>query len=224
MDNWDPNSIDFKFLNNFFIKFRGILEDYDILNDEICKNELSNIQNIIAKHEKPFSHVKNVLNFLISIEFQENILNNACVNFNGNVNDYNYEFLLKNDKRTIKIKKPNEGTINFHNVLYIDSLATLDNRMRFDNNRLLKVIEDPFHSAYLFEALVNNLNAQKLYETPDDSKLKYFNEYVEKLLGGHFKFDNESLKFVFNQNDKNYNILRCCPLFKFNFDFGLILI
>ena len=63
MDNWDPNSIDFKFLNNFFIKFKDILEDYDILNDEICKNELSNIQNIIEKHEKPFNHVQNVLNF-----------------------------------------------------------------------------------------------------------------------------------------------------------------
>ena len=214
MDNWDPNSIDFKFLNNFFIKFKDILEDYDILNDEICKNELSNIQNIIEKHEKPFNHVQNVLNFLISIEFQGNSLNNTCINFNGNVNDYNYEFLFKNDKQEIKIKKPNVNTVNFHNVLYIDSLATLDNRMRFDNNRLIKVIEDPFHSVYLFEALVNNLNAQKLYETPDDSKLKSLNEDIRKLLGGYFKFDNESLKFVFNQNNQNYNILNIASGYK----------
>lgn len=86
--------------------------------------------------------------------------------------------------------------------------------MRFDNNRLIKVIEDPFHSIYLFEALVNNLNAQKLYETPDDSKLKSLNEDIRKLLGGYFKFDNESLKFVFNQNNQNYNILNIASGYK----------
>ena len=206
MSKWQAGNVTYEYLSKFYGDFDDILQEYDVLNDELCKNEWEGIKESISLHQNNFGYVGRVLNYLLLVEFgrsQIPLFKNAEITFEDRCGDL-FEFLVRfyEDSFNIKFKEHLEiNNIDSGKIFYIDSLSLLD--FNIDSEKINVTGNfDSFHTFSLLSYLKENRNSisSNLEEVYTDYIKSFENELIG-MMNGYFEFENNQSKFVFKSEN-----------------------
>lgn len=209
MLNWQKDNIDYEYLEEFFIKFKNILNKYDLLKDEHLKDELDLMKKSIDINKKEYGYIMRVINYLLLIEFgQIKFFKDAVIKFCDETNKlFDYKLIFNEDSLEISFNNQMEmNMFDFKNIFYIDSLSLLNLYVKNDNGLKINGNTGQFHYYNLIEGLTTkrddtSIVLEKLYQNNENIESKLID-----MIGGYFEYDEESSKFIFKTNGNEYDI------------------
>lgn len=209
MLSWQENNINYKYLEEFFIKFKNILKKYDLLKDESLKNELDLMKKSIDINKEEYGYIMRVINYLLLVEFgQIKFFKDAVIKFGDETNKlFDYQLIFNEDSLEISFNNQMElNMFDFKNIFYIDSLSLLNLYVKNDNGLKINGNTGQFHYYNLLEGLTTkrddtSIALEKLYQNNENLE----SELID-MVGGCFEYDEESSKFIFKTNKNEYDI------------------
>ena len=75
MKSWDDYDVSYNYLDDFYLKFKEILQNSDLLTQDLTV-DLEKIRQVIDSHQDKFQYVISILRFLLISEFGVDQLNN----------------------------------------------------------------------------------------------------------------------------------------------------
>ena len=212
MLNWQENNINYDYLEDFFLKFKNIIDKYGLLKNESCKNDLDLIKETIDINKNEYGYITRVINYLLFVEFgqsQMKFFKNALIEFGDEFDNlFNYKLDFNDD--SLKITFNNQMRLNkfdFKNIIYIDSPSLLNFYIKNDNGLKINGNTGQFHYYNLLSGLIskrdnNSIALEELYY----QNSKNLESKLINLIGGCFEFDEESSKFIFKTDENEYDI------------------
>ena len=205
MGEWDENNIEYEYLSDFFIKFKNILSESDLLDDDECNKDLNLIKKNVNFNKIRFNYVNRVIRYLLFVEFGQKSLKlfkGANIKFSEYSNKL-FNFIMNFDDNFVDLKFNVEDNlkIDLTKVIYIDSFSLLDFRIKFNDGVKVKSNLGQFHFYSLLEGLVQkqddgDVALKKLY---NQHSKDYANELVS-IMDGSFRFDDEDNVFIFDSD------------------------
>lgn len=205
MSEWDENNIEYGYLYDFFMKFKNILSEYDLLDDDECNNDLNLVKENVDFNRSKFNYVNRVIQYLLFVEFGQKSLKlfkGSKIEFSEYSNKL-FNFLLEFDDNFVDLKFNVEDNlkIDLNKVIYIDSLSLLDFGIKFNEGVEVKSNLGQFHFYALLEGLIQkqddrDIALKKLYAQYSKD---YANE-LESIMNGSFRFDDEDNVFIFDSD------------------------
>lgn len=209
MLNWDNGNIDYNYLLDFYQKFERILNEYELLNDDDCKNEFAGLKNSIDVDKVDFGYVGRVINYLIIVEFGQRVLKffeDANVSFGDELKQlFGFNIDFKENSFNIQFNHYNRlKNIDTNNVIYIDSLSLLDFNLKDKNGIRVDGNTAPYHDYSLLTSLTNKRN--NISSTLENLYAQYggnFELELEHMMEGHFEYFENDSEFIFIANNNN---------------------
>ncbi|RAP54811.1 MAG: hypothetical protein BZ137_00235 [Methanosphaera sp. rholeuAM130] len=189
LDDWNNDESSY----DYFIKKYDDVKEY-ILNSKLknntqCTDNLENIGSVIKSYKNRELKYYQVVNFLLSTEydlFQLKNYSNAHVEFNGEYDGktFNLSTNFRENSATSNFEGYSD-CITYRQMIYIDSPSVLD---LYNNNH-------SYHYNFLYNSVTNTSNnlADSIYHR----KQIEFSDEIKDLLNGEFIYDSEKGKFLF---------------------------
>lgn len=212
MLKWDESEISYEYLDAFYSKFKEVIEEYGLLDNENCKSDINSIKENIDINKKNHAYLGRVINFLLLGEFGPSSLKSLTggkINFkdtNEELFDFRMEF--ENDAVNLNLNVNDIDELNINKVIYIDNIQVLGFKIRNTQNGIvINNNSSPYHSISLIENLIQeqSYNSVALEEIYVKYKKKFETELFD-MIGGLFEFDPEQNEFTFRTNGDIYDV------------------
>ena len=218
MLEWNPEEISFDYFNDFFIKFKTIIEQYGLLDDEFCKHELDSIKKGIELNKGEFAYLSRVVNFLLMAEFGNLSLQSfsgAEINFINNLFDFKINFDA--DVINLKFSAKDIDKLNIKKVIYVDNIQILG--FNIQNTPSGMIINNNSAGSYHFVSLLENLVQKDSIDSQAFEKVyaqqgEKFADALTDLMGGFFEFDESKSAFTFNMGPNSLDIINIASGYK----------
>ena len=218
MLEWNPEEISFDYFNDFFIKFKTIIEQYGLLDDEFCKHELDSIKKGIELNKGEFAYLSRVVNFLLMAEFGNLSLQSfsgAEINFINNLFDFKINFDA--DVINLKFSAKDIDKLNIKKVIYVDNIQILG--FNIQNTPSGMIINNNSAGSYHFVSLLENLVQKNSIDSQAFEKVyaqqgEKFADALTDLMGGFFEFDESKSAFTFNMGPNSLDIINIASGYK----------
>lgn len=206
MQGWDDNNIDYDYLNDFLLKFKSILDEYDLLSDENCLNDFEIIRNTIDPDKQKFGYVPRVLNYLLLVEFGQSSLKqfqNAKIEFKG-ISDqlFNFSIDFNEYSADLTFNTLDDSQLNLNKVIYMDSISLLGFKIKLNKGIEVNGNLAPFHFYSLLKGMVQkpSINSVALNKFYANHGKNLESEFIE-MMDGFFEFKEDEQEFIFKSND-----------------------
>ncbi len=176
---------------------------------EKFSKDIDKIKEVVLLNEDRTSQYANTFNSLLNSEYRYSLTDNdTYVKFKGITGNtsFDQEILIKGNIRKGIIHREYFDYFNFDNIIYIDSPSILEFDMdifkseyNFENNIINSDV--PYHLQLLNRKL-KSTNKRTVYDEKYYENLINFKKIIDSLIGGNFKFDKKSQKFIFEKNDE----------------------
>ncbi|WP_407379040.1 AAA family ATPase [Methanobrevibacter sp.] len=220
MITWQEDNINYEYLIGFFSKFENILNKYELLNNESCKNELDLIKNSIDINKDRYGYIVRVINYLLLVEFgksQIKFYKDAIIEFGDEFDNlFNYKLTFnENSYETSFNNQMNLNNYDFKNIIYIDSPSLLNFYIKSDNGLKINGNTGQFHYYNLLKGLIskrdnNSIAIEELYY----QNSKNLESELIDMIGGCFEFNDETSKFIFKTDNNEYDIINIASGYK----------
>lgn len=221
LQEWDTEEISFDYFNNFFINFKTIIEQYGLLNDEFCQQELDSIKKGIEVNKGEFAYLSRVINFLLMAEFGNASLQSfsgAEIKFIDTINKM-FDFTINFDADVVNLKfSANDiDKLKIKKVIYVDNIQILG--FNIQNTPSGMIINNNSAGSYHFVSLLENLVQKdsigsQAYEKVYGQHGKKFANSLIDLMGGSFEFDESKSTFTFNMEQNSFDIVNIASGYK----------
>ena len=221
MRKWDDTQITFEYFNDFFIKFKNLISEYNLLDDEFCKNDLDSIKNAIELNKSDFGYLSRVINFLLMAEFGDVSLKSFSggeIKFIDEKNSlFDFKINFEDDIINLNFNAKEIDKLKINNVIYIDNLQILG--FNIYNTSSGVVINNSSAGTYHFVSLLENLIRKNSNNSEALDKIylkesKRFSDELTNLMGGYFEYDDENATFKFNIDGTSHDIINIASGYK----------
>lgn len=206
-----------KLVKEIYTEINDTIEGIKFKNKDMYLKELNRIKKLLDMDDDDSIYIE-IIKTLLKIEFDgsNQIINNfsdSIINFHGQYNECEFENKICIKGKKIKGELSNDylNCFKINEISYIETPYILDFMTAidydfFESINKQQVSASLFHQKLLMKKLRDTSNKEDVYDEVANEHIIDFQEKIEKILEGNFKFDSNKNDFQFEKNDKSFTV------------------
>ena len=200
-------------VKEIYIQAMNIFKNLDLKNKESYEKSFKIIEELLDLKDDPRAVLETIMTALVNIEFGganqiKNNFNDCEIKFYGQYNDCKFRINFINNsefnKTDIKINSNYLKCFKVSEISYIETPYIFDFVLSLDFD--LPNISTNHHQKLLMRKLRDFTSKEDIFDQAANKDIIAFQDKINGIIQGKFKFDPEMRDFKFEKNDKSFSM------------------